>query len=201
MTAEIKERLRQAFEAQLPRVLPGFAPIAPFHPNVISVFRCHAAPNLYLFIVIAGRADDNDFTIELAWGRDDQFPLGKRPRSPWNADRTYKEESLTGDGFRLRADRLWGMRRDFWWSPAPREKRTTMQMLADLRRVRIEAEKGKLSGETDEEFVRRVEAPVMSESNVPVNDEVLRPLVDDACEKIAAYVVPYFGRVVTRHGG
>lgn len=175
MKLELRDAVVQSVRTVLLPRLTDYREVEPFHPTVLVMLRRTADTGLSFFILILAPEDREEFTVEAGWSRDGSYPRTIRIKNP-----TGRPEALTQPAFRLRVDRLWGMRRDYWWRLEP-------ALSAEAMLSRLEQAVGKASG-----------AVVADESTEPLDEETnqkVQGLVTDAADRIERHLLPFFDEV------
>jgi hypothetical protein len=157
----------------LPR-LKDYREVEPFHPTVLVMFKRSTESGLSFFTLILAPEDREEFTVEAGWSRDGGYPRTVRIKNPTN-----RPEALTQSAFRLRVDRLWGTRRDYWWRLEP-------PLSAEAMLLRMEEALAVSRGQSTEESTGVLDE--RSEENV-------QGLVTDAADRVQRYLLPFFAEV------
>lgn len=107
-------RLRKRFAERLKSELPFFEEVkaerlVPGH----RLYRCHPCDTLWFFLYLQISQDDDSFTVEVGWSRNDHYPWRQLAVSP--------HDGGSAEGIRFRLPTLWipNCKEDPWWEVAP----------------------------------------------------------------------------------
>lgn len=132
-----------------------------------------AAPDLYFFVVLQGFDRKDQFVLEIAWSREDEFPWG-----------AFGDADAGKPELRERLGAIWnsarGERHEHIWDLAPEKT------AADVEHIEARA--------------RGAHLPYADDPPVELLLPRIGPLVHDAIEKLEQYGMPLFRRVAEAHG-
>jgi hypothetical protein len=163
--------VRETFERRLGEELPRFqrATQVKISPEC-RLYEWGYDEKLRFFIVLQTHQSEDRFTIEVAWSKNGVWPDGHvpLPASP-------SLDTPSGE-MRFRIGLLWSNQPDHWWQLLPGGQDVVWRP----------------APRASEEIWRAIASPP------PIEDvlKVVPAVVDDAMEKIHAFVIPYFERVI-----
>jgi hypothetical protein len=112
MRSVVAKEIRKQFAARLKQVLPGFRATKNEHvPPGDRLFEWKAAPGLSIFLALQPASDYDEFTMEVSWSTDGEYPILEFNDSPW--ERTRKRK------MRFRLCHFW-TEQDEWFYVCPR---------------------------------------------------------------------------------
>ncbi|MCY2991439.1 MAG: hypothetical protein NTY19_26720 [Planctomycetota bacterium] len=119
-------RLKSEFERQLAERLPQFrAARDAVLRDAGRVFHWHVSGSCHVFILLLLSRRDNEFTIELAWTTDTEFPPDLPLMNPIDMPQFRLRRDMPKDGrFRFRLAGLFHPRGEFWWPASSRRQFT-----------------------------------------------------------------------------
>lgn len=186
MRSKLGKAVRSRFEEQMKKHVSTFL----FDPDALvppgwRVFRWSPRPDWHAFIILGFHQMHDCFTVECAWSRTGEFPTSGRIQRPraW-PERNIEADDVSGCQFGFRLGYLWQPRDHWWWlvPEADVKARSNKHMRSVI------AQDWRTVEET-------LEDPPIEEAMANV-----RPMVDDAIQKIIDYAIPYFEAIMARLG-
>src|SRR5437016_2265846 len=118
MQRNLKKALFRAFDRVLAKRLQQFVPVNDTTVSGIGcrLYRAQLTPQVFAFILIVTHSQRNEFTVELAWSGNDQFPVNSPCKVPTPIARCgIRADDMTQGEFRFRPALLAESPRDVWW--------------------------------------------------------------------------------------